>query len=256
MEDGGRDRFGDEHDARAEAVARLAQDAGADAAPVRGVGEHEEVDRGAAGHAAGLAHGAVEHGPDGVANADDGGAEEQLGLVDAPLGVRLVAGGVDGRLPVRLLPDEDRAVRRRVDRRGHQRTPVDGDDLRLAPVHGDRDAGAGSAEVDSDPQRHPHPLAISTLPDPTTLPPPAPCRKRSSHPGPTKPAGTTAQDPKRHRHDAEQSRRDEDQSRRSPRSSRSAAKRLRRHRPAALCWHSGQSEATTAPGRAPPRLPV
>ena len=68
MEDGGRDRLGDEHDAVAEAGGRLAQHAGAHAAPVGRVGEHEQVDLGAAGHPAGLADRTGQHGPDHVAD--------------------------------------------------------------------------------------------------------------------------------------------------------------------------------------------
>ena len=141
-----------------QAAGGLPQRAGAQCAPVRRMREHQQVDRGTAGEPAGLRHRPGQHRVHHIKHVDDGVAEQQLTLVDATLGIRLIAGGVDGRLPLRLLADEHRTVRGRVHRRRHHwAAAVYDDHLRFPVIHRDRHACAGRAEVHRDVQGHPTP---------------------------------------------------------------------------------------------------
>ena len=112
---------GTSDDVGAEAVACLAEHAGADRAPVGGVGEHEQVDGGTAGYLPGFAYCAGKHRADHVDDRQDAVAEQQVAFVDAAFRVGFVAGRVDRGLAFGFLADEQGAVGRGEHRGGHHR---------------------------------------------------------------------------------------------------------------------------------------
>ena len=146
-----RDRLGHEHHLGGKPVCAAAQLERPGSAPVRGMGEHQLVERRAGTEPACLLHHATQHRTDDVDHRKYGVTERQLGLVDAPLQVWLVPGRVRGGLAVGLVADEQRAVRRDVDRGWHQRRAVHINHLRRVTCHGHRRAGVGGAEVHGQP---------------------------------------------------------------------------------------------------------
>jgi hypothetical protein len=156
VEDRGGNGFRHQHHPRGKPVASLPKDPGPDGPPLGGMGEHELVD-GLTTNPLPLGHRPGKDGPDDVPHLVHGGAEQQLVLIDPPLGMRLVTGGIDGGLPIGLLPNEEGPVIGGVDRGRHERRTIDRDDLRLPPTHRHRDARTGRPEVDRHPQCHPHP---------------------------------------------------------------------------------------------------
>jgi hypothetical protein len=104
-----------------------------------------------------LGNGPRKNTPNDVPNLVHTGTEEKLDLIDPPLGMRLVPRGIDSGLPISLLPNEERPIRRGVNSGRQERRPVHNDNLRLPPPHSHSDARTGRPEVDRHPQCHPHP---------------------------------------------------------------------------------------------------
>ncbi len=135
---GGGDRFRDEDRPGAETGLdrRLAEELLAGGAPASGVGEADVVERLPGELAVGLLRDAAQDGGEGVGYLDDGVAEQEGRVVDAPLGVGHEPGRVQARPALRILPGDQGAVLAREDRGGHGDRPVDLDDTRPAAESG------------------------------------------------------------------------------------------------------------------------
>lgn len=156
VEERGGHRLRHKDDANTKPVPSLPKHPGTNGPPVGGVSEHELVN-GPAAHPLRLGNGPGKHGANNVANLENTGPQQKLGFINPPLGKRLKPRGIDGSLPLSLLPNKERPIIPGINGGRYEGRPINGHDLRLPPPNRDGNTRTGRTEVDRHPQCHPHP---------------------------------------------------------------------------------------------------